>query len=54
MIKRDSYLNRLTSSKWNGLIKAITGVIRYGKSCLLNQTFYDHLLSEDVNEENII
>jgi len=54
MIKRDSYLNRLISAKWNGLIKIITGIRRCGKSFLLNQIFYQHLINEGVNEENII
>jgi predicted AAA+ superfamily ATPase len=54
MINRDSYLNRLISAKWNGLIKIITGIRRCGKSFLLNQIFYQHLIGEGVNEENII
>ena len=54
MIKRDSYLRRLISAKWNGLIKIVTGVRRCGKSFLLNQIFYQHLIDEGVNEENII
>ncbi|MFA7055614.1 MAG: ATP-binding protein [Acholeplasmataceae bacterium] len=54
MIKRDSYLKILISVKWNGLIKIITGIRRCGKSFLLNQIFYQHLINEGVNEENII
>lgn len=54
MIKRDSYLKRLTLAKWNGLIKIITGVRRCGKSFLLNEIFYEHLINEGVNENNII
>lgn len=54
MIKRDSYLKRLTLAKWNGLIKIITGVRRCGKSFLLNEIFYEYLVNEGVNENNII
>lgn len=54
MIKRDSYLKILISVKWNGLIKIITGIRRCGKSFLLNQIFYQHLINEGVNEKNII
>jgi hypothetical protein len=54
MIKRDSYLNRLVSVKWNGLIKIITGVRRCGKSYLLNQIFFQHLIDEGVDEFSII
>lgn len=54
MIKRDSYLKILISVKWNGLIKIITGIRRCGKSFLLNQIFYQHLINEGVNKKNII
>ncbi|MDY0276846.1 MAG: ATP-binding protein [Acholeplasma sp.] len=54
MIKRDSYLKRLVSAKWNGLIKIVTGIRRCGKSFLLNQIFYQHLINEGINENNII
>ena len=54
MIKRDSYLKRLTLAKWNGLIKIIKGVRRCGKSFLLNEIFYEYLVNEGVNENNII
>ncbi len=53
-IKRDIYLNRLIVRKHNGFIKVITGIRRCGKSYLLNNLFYNHLLSEGVKEENII
>ncbi len=53
-IKRDIYLNRLIVRKHNGFIKVITGIRRCGKSYLLNNLFYNHLLSEDVKKENII
>lgn len=53
-IKRDCYLNRLISKKFNGLIKVITGIRRSGKSYLLFNLYYDYLLSEGVSKENII
>lgn len=53
-IKRDRYLNRLISKKFNGLIKVITGIRRSGKSYLLFNLYYDYLLSEGVSKENII
>ncbi|MBR6513574.1 MAG: ATP-binding protein [Clostridia bacterium] len=54
IIKRDRYLNRLISKKENGLIKVVTGIRRCGKSYLLFNLFYDYLISEGVNEEQII
>lgn len=54
MFKRETYLDRLISAKWNGLIKIITAIRRSGKSYLLNQLFYQHLISEGVSEDNII
>ena len=53
-IKRDLYLNKLISLKHNGLIKVITGVRRCGKSYLLNEIFYNHLLESGVDEKHII
>lgn len=53
-IKRDVYLNRLISRKFNGSIKVITGIRRCGKSYLLTRIFRDHLLSEGVPEDHII
>lgn len=53
-IKRDIYLNRLIVRKHNGFIKVITGIRRSGKSYLLNNLFYNHLLSEGTRKENII
>lgn len=43
-IKRDEYLNKLIVRKQNGFIKVITGIRRCGKSYLLNEIFYRHLL----------
>ena len=53
-IKRDLYLNKLISLKHNGLIKVITGIRRCGKSYLLNNIFYNHLIDSGVNEDHII
>ncbi len=53
-IKRDLYLNKLIRHKHNGMIKVITGIRRCGKSYLLFELFYKHLLSEGVDEEHII
>lgn len=53
-IKRDLYLNKLISLKHNGLIKVITGIRRCGKSYLLNEIFYNHLLASGADEKHII
>lgn len=54
MIKRDFYLNRMVHSMWNGDVKVITGIRRCGKSVLLFDLFYEHLLSHGVPYEQII
>ncbi len=54
MIKRDSYLNRIVHNMWNGEVKVITGIRRCGKSVLLFDLFYEHLLSQGVPEDHII
>lgn len=54
MIKQDYYLNRLIHNMWNGEIKVITGIRRCGKSVLLFDLFYEHLLSQGIKEEQII
>ena len=53
-IKRDVYLNRLIVRKQNGFIKVITGIRRSGKSYLLNTLFYNHLISDGVDDNHII
>lgn len=53
-ISRDFYLHKLIQKKNNGLIKVITGIRRCGKSYLLNNIFYNYLLSEGVDEKHII
>ncbi len=52
--KREDYVERLLSHRWNGLVKIITGIRRCGKSYLLFKLFKDHLLSEGVNSSDII
>ncbi len=54
MIKRDSYLERIVHNMWNGEIKVITGIRRCGKSVLLFELFYEHLLSMGVSEDHVI
>ncbi|MBE6141860.1 MAG: ATP-binding protein [Erysipelotrichaceae bacterium] len=53
-IKRDKYLFKLIDSKNDGLVKIITGIRRCGKSYLLFELFYKHLLENGVKNENII
>lgn len=52
--KRDDYLEKLLSHRWNGLVKVITGVRRCGKSYLLFNLFKARLLSEGVDPDDII
>lgn len=54
VIRRDFYLEKLIQRKGNGLIKVITGIHRCGKSYLLNNLFYHHLLESGVDSEHII
>ena len=54
VIKRDNYLQRLINKKENGLIKVITGIRRCGKSFLLFNLFYDHLLENGLDKDHII
>lgn len=53
-IKRDLYLNKLIRHKHNGMIKVVTGIRRCGKSYLLFNLFYNHLLSVGISEDHII
>ncbi len=53
-IKRDLYLDKLIRHKHNGMIKVITGIRRCGKSYLLFNLFYNHLLSVGIAKDHII
>ncbi len=53
-INRDLYLNKLIRHKHNGMIKVITGIRRCGKSYLLFELFYRHLLSCGIADDHII
>mgnify|MGYP004681054553 FL=1 len=54
IIDRKLYLDQLINKKQNGLIKIITGIRRCGKSFLLFNLFYNHLIKSGVKERNII
>ncbi len=54
MIKREAYLNYMMQHMWNGEVKVITGIRRCGKSVLLFDLFYEHLLAQGVSEDHII
>lgn len=54
IFERKPYLNRLISGKDNGLVKIVTGIRRCGKSYLLFNLLYNHLLEQGVKEDNII
>lgn len=53
-VKRNTYLNRLIDRKDNGLVKAITGPRRAGKSFLLNPIFRNYLIAQGIPEDHII
>lgn len=53
-IKRDIHLQRLISSRHNGLIKVVTGIRRSGKSYLLRTLFKNYLLEHGIEESHII
>ena len=51
-IRRDYYLEKLIKRKNNGLIKVITGIRYCGKSYLLNNLFYNHLIESGVDAKS--
>ena len=53
-IRRDRYLQRLIERKGNGLIKAVTGVRRCGKTYLLLELFHRHLVESGVPGGRIV
>lgn len=54
LIKRDTYVNKLIKKQWNGRIKILTGIRRCGKSTILFDLFSEYLLSQNVDQNNII
>ena len=54
IVNRYRYIEQLSRSKNNGLIKIITGLRRSGKSFLLKKIFHQHLLDEGVREDHIL
>ena len=54
MIERNYYLKQVISKMWDGNIKVITGIRRYGKSTLLFELFNDYLIKNNIKEDNII
>lgn len=54
LVNRYKYIEQLSRSKNNGLIKIITGLRRSGKSFLLKKLFHQHLLDEGVREDHIL
>ncbi len=51
---RPAYLTQLINKKHNGMIKVITGVRRCGKTFLLFELFYNHLLKSGIDDDHII
>lgn len=55
MFKREKYLKQLILKENNHLIKVITGVRRSGKSILLNDIFYNHLIKKQkIDSKHIV
>ena len=54
IVNRYRYIEQLSRSKNNGLIKIITGLRRSGKSFLLKKLFHQHLLDEGVRGDHIL
>ena len=54
LINRPEYLNQLIENKDVDLVKIVTGIRRCGKSYLLNNLFYHHLLESGIDAEHII
>lgn len=54
IVNRYRYIEQLSRSKSNGLIKIITGLRRSGKSFLLKKLFRQHLLDEGAREDHIL
>ena len=53
-VKRDLFLNRLKSRRFNGMVKVITGLRRCGKSYLLGVLYKEYLISLGVSPDHVI
>lgn len=53
-MERRLYLEKMIRRKNNGMIKVITGIRRCGKTYLLFELFYNHLLESGVDDTHII
>lgn len=53
-IRRDKYLSELESMKHTSFVKIVTGMRRCGKSYLLFNLFYKHLLESGVDASHIV
>ena len=53
-IERKLLLDKLIKYREKDIVKIITGVRRCGKSVLLNEIYYDYLLSDGVPEDHIV
>ena len=53
-MNRQLYLDKLIRKKHNRMVKVITGIRRCGKSYLLFELFYNHLLEEGIKEDHVI
>ncbi len=54
IVNRYRYIEQLSRSRNNGLIKITTGLLRSGKSYLLKKLFCQHPLDERVREGHIL
>jgi len=54
LFSRQKYLDRLIAHKHNHQIKVVTGIRRCGKSFLLFNLFYNHLIQSGVDSSHII
>lgn len=54
IIQRPVYLQKLIASRFNGMIKIVTGIRRCGKSFLLSTLYADWLKEQGVNDNHII
>ena len=54
IVERSRYIDQLSRSKGNGLIKIVTGLRRSGKSFLLRKLFRQRLLDDGVEEDHIL